>query len=45
MLCERLRRLWRLKAGLALILPPAVREKRFFALLFVFNLGILNLPL
>ena len=31
---------WRLPAGLNLIFPDPVLEKRFFTLLFVFSLGI-----
>ena len=33
---------WRLPAGLNLIFPVPVREKRFFTLLFVFSLGIVT---
>jgi hypothetical protein len=42
-LFERLRIPWRFPAGVIFTLPVPVRRKRFFTLLFVFNLGILSL--
>jgi hypothetical protein len=44
-LLGRLRILWRFPAGVIFIRPDAVTRNLFFALLFVFNLGIFTLYL
>ena len=42
MLLERLRNMWRIPDGFILILPLAVKRKRFLAELLVFILGIFH---